>query len=76
MVPIHENEIKRRESGKLLMGKSAWDIEGHWTQMYTTEFNTLGGTLFAAFLNAAFNFCLGCEMYLLIKRFTPAARAS
>ncbi|GAA4539142.1 DUF4395 domain-containing protein [Amycolatopsis samaneae] len=32
--------------------------------------------LFAAFLNAAFNFCLGCEMYLLIKRFTPTARAS
>jgi hypothetical protein len=31
--------------------------------------------LFAAFLNAAFGFCLGCEMYLLIKRFTPA-RAS
>jgi hypothetical protein len=27
--------------------------------------------LFAAFLNAAFNFCLGCEMYLLIKRFSP-----
>ncbi|MGW4482261.1 DUF4395 domain-containing protein [Amycolatopsis sp. NPDC004368] len=31
--------------------------------------------LFAAFLNAAFNFCLGCEMYLLLKRFSPA-RAS
>ncbi|TNC26137.1 DUF4395 domain-containing protein [Amycolatopsis alkalitolerans] len=29
--------------------------------------------LFAAFLNAAFNFCLGCEMYLLIRRFVPAA---
>jgi hypothetical protein len=27
--------------------------------------------LFAAFLNAAFNFCLGCEMYLLIRRLTP-----
>jgi hypothetical protein len=27
--------------------------------------------LFAAFINAAFNFCLGCEMYLLLKRFTP-----
>jgi hypothetical protein len=27
--------------------------------------------LVAAFLNAAFGFCLGCEMYLLIKRFTP-----
>jgi hypothetical protein len=31
--------------------------------------------LFAAFLNAAFDFCLGCEMFLLIKRFTPT-RAS
>src|SRR5690606_13401155 len=29
--------------------------------------------LFAAFLNAAFNFCLGCEMYLLIKRVAPRA---
>jgi galactonate dehydratase len=37
-----------RESGKLLMGKSAWDVEGHWQQIYTTEFNTLGGTLYAA----------------------------
>jgi len=31
--------------------------------------------LFAAFLNATFGFRLGCEMYLLIKRFSPA-RAS
>ncbi|MGH3759782.1 DUF4395 domain-containing protein [Actinophytocola sp.] len=27
--------------------------------------------LAAAFLNAAFAFCLGCETYLLIKRITP-----
>ncbi|MPZ80559.1 MAG: DUF4395 family protein [Actinophytocola sp.] len=27
--------------------------------------------LAAAFLNAAFAFCLGCETYLLIKRVTP-----
>jgi len=26
--------------------------------------------LAAAFLNAAFNYCLGCELYLLIVRFT------
>jgi hypothetical protein len=32
--------------------------------------------LFAAFLNAAFNFCLGCEMYLLIRRFTPSSQPS
>ena len=24
---------------------------------------------FAAFLNAVFNYCLGCQMYLLLKRF-------
>ena len=28
----------------------------------------IGFALAAAFLNAAFNFCLGCEMYLLIAR--------
>ncbi|MGC7093573.1 DUF4395 domain-containing protein [Amycolatopsis lurida] len=46
---------------------------------YATEVTALGVVatafaLFAAFLNAAFNFCLGCEMYLLIRRFTPTAK--
>jgi len=27
--------------------------------------------LVAAFLNAFFDFCLGCQMYLIIKRLTP-----
>ena len=27
--------------------------------------------LVAAFLNAAFGFCLGCEMYLIIRRIRP-----
>lgn len=31
-----------------------------------------GAALAAAFLNAAFAFCLGCEMYLLGKRLLPA----
>jgi Domain of unknown function (DUF4395) len=30
-----------------------------------------GLALAAAFLNAAFGFCLGCEMYLLIRRTVP-----
>jgi hypothetical protein len=30
----------------------------------------IGFALVAALLNAVFRFCLGCEMYLLIKRFT------
>lgn len=36
----------------------------------------LGATalaLLAAFLNAAFGFCLGCHMYLHLKRLLPAA---
>ena len=37
----------------------------------TTVFTVaVGFALAAAFLNAAFNYCLGCEMYLLIVRFT------
>ncbi|NYI88606.1 hypothetical protein HNR02_001929 [Amycolatopsis endophytica] len=44
---------------------------------YATGITALGivataFALFAAFLNAAFNFCLGCEMYLLIRRVTPS----
>ena len=30
-----------------------------------------GFALVAAFLNAAFGFCLGCEMYLMMKRLAP-----
>jgi hypothetical protein len=32
--------------------------------------------LIAAFLNAAFGLCLGCEAYLLIRRFTPGRATS
>ena len=32
--------------------------------------------LAAAFLNAAFGFCLGCEMYLLIQRLRPGRRGT
>ncbi|HYN75118.1 MAG TPA: DUF4395 domain-containing protein [Candidatus Limnocylindria bacterium] len=30
----------------------------------------------AAFLNAAFGFCLGCEVYLLVRRVAPARAAA
>ena len=33
----------------------------------------IGFALVAALLNAVFRFCLGCEMYLLIKRFSAAS---
>ena len=35
-----------------------------------------GAALAAAFLNAAFGFCLGCEVYLLAKRAVPARPAT
>ncbi|HKS46251.1 MAG TPA: DUF4395 domain-containing protein [Amycolatopsis sp.] len=45
---------------------------------YATGLTALGivataFALFAAFLNAAFDFCLGCEAYLLVRRLTPNA---
>jgi hypothetical protein len=44
---------------------------------FTTGLNLLGQVaigfaLVAALLNAVFRLCLGCELYLLIKRFTTA----
>jgi hypothetical protein len=36
----------------------------------------VGFALAAAFLNAAFGLCLGCEAYLLIRRARPAGRSS
>jgi hypothetical protein len=35
-----------------------------------------GFALAAALLNAVFGFCLGCEMYLLIRRIVPARNTS
>jgi hypothetical protein len=41
-----------------------------WLGVVATAF-----ALVAAFLNAVFGFCLGCEMYLLIRRIWPGRRA-
>jgi len=47
---------------------------------YVTGLTWLGmaataAALVAAFLNGVFGFCLGCEMYLLIRRFRPTLAA-
>jgi hypothetical protein len=41
-----------------------------WLGMAATS-----AALVAAFLNGAFGFCLGCEMYLLIRRIRPGSHA-
>ncbi len=48
---------------------------------FLTGLTTLGvvataAALVAAFLNAAFGFCLGCEVYLLFKRATSTKGAT
>jgi hypothetical protein len=49
-------------------------LVGYVTQIAPLAFGATAAALFAAFLNAAFGFCLGCEMYLIIRRILPAAR--
>ena len=44
---------------------------------YAAEWTALGVVatvlaLVAALLNAAFGFCIGCQMYLVLRRFAPA----
>jgi hypothetical protein len=41
-----------------------------WTPLFLVA---TGFALGAAFLNAAFGFCLGCEVYLLIRRARPSS---
>ncbi|MFB8351042.1 DUF4395 domain-containing protein [Streptomyces niveus] len=49
-------------------------LAGHlWGPLWLALAAT-GCALAAAFLNAAFAYCLGCEMYLLLRRLAPAPR--
>jgi hypothetical protein len=48
-------------------------VAGFATQITPLALGVVAVALLAAFLNAAFGFCLGCEMYLIIRRLMPAA---
>ncbi|MEV6038207.1 DUF4395 domain-containing protein [Nonomuraea sp. NPDC051941] len=49
-------------------------LVGYLTGITPLALAATAAALLAAFLNAAFGFCLGCEMYLLIRRLLPAAK--
>ncbi|MGC5009148.1 DUF4395 domain-containing protein [Streptosporangium sp. DT93] len=49
-------------------------LVGYVAQITPLALGATAAALFAAFLNAAFGLCLGCEMYLIIRRLPPAAR--
>lgn len=52
--------------GFAVVGTCGYGMGIGWLGIVATAF-----ALGAAFLNAAFGFCLGCEMYLLIRRVFP-----
>ncbi|MEU5344610.1 DUF4395 domain-containing protein [Streptomyces sp. NPDC020766] len=50
------------------LGLIGFGVGPEWLGLAAT-----GAALAAAFLNAAFGYCLGCEMYLLVRRLTVRA---
>jgi hypothetical protein len=54
-----------------LIGVAGYGTGAAWLGMAAT-----GCALAAAFLNAAFGYCLGCEMYLLVLRLTRPANGA
>ncbi|GGU99595.1 hypothetical protein GCM10010260_39870 [Streptomyces filipinensis] len=50
------------------LGLAGFTVGPQWLGLAAT-----GAALAAAFLNAAFGYCLGCEMFLLLKRATVRA---
>jgi hypothetical protein len=51
-------------------------VIGYATGVAPLGMAAAAAALAAAFLNAAFGFCLGCEMYVLIKRVWPGRRGA
>lgn len=49
---------------------------GYATGVEALALVAVGMALVAALLNAAFRFCLGCEVYLLLRRLAPASPSS
>lgn len=51
---------------------AAAGLVGFVTGLFWLGVGATAAALVAAFLNAAFGLCLGCEMYLMIRRLLPA----
>ena len=50
-------------------------LAGLLTGVTALAYAAVGAALAAAFLNAAFGFCLGCEIYLVIRRLSVSPRS-
>lgn len=51
------------------LGLAGYTLGPEWLGLAAT-----GAALAAAFLNAAFGYCLGCELFLLVRRVTVRTR--
>lgn len=69
-----EPEPPPRFAQGLGAGISALGVAGYATGVTALGVAATAAALAAAFLNAAFGYCLGCQMYLLIRRIGPARR--
>lgn len=54
------------------LGFSIAGLIGYLTGATVVAYIAVGAALGAAFLNAAFGYCLGCEFYLAFRRFVSA----
>lgn len=54
------------------LGFAIVGLVGYLTEATVVAYVAVGAALAAAFLNAAFGFCLGCEIYLAYRRLVSA----
>jgi Domain of unknown function (DUF4395) len=71
-----EDEAPPRFSQGLGLAFSVIGVIGYATGLTPLGIAAAACGLIAAFLNGAFGLCLGCELYLLIRRIGPARPAS
>lgn len=67
-----EDEAPPRFSQGVGLAFSVVGVIGYATGVTPLGMAAAAAALLAAFLNAAFGLCLGCEMYVLIRRVWPA----
>ena len=71
-----EDEAPPRFSQGVGLAFAVIGVIGYATGLTPLGIAASACALIAAFLNGAFGLCLGCELYLLIRRIGPARQAS
>ncbi|WP_129668418.1 DUF4395 domain-containing protein [Phytoactinopolyspora endophytica] len=67
-----EDPMPPRFAQAVGLGFSVIGLAGYLSGVTAIAYVAVGAALAAAFLNAAFGFCLGCEVYLAYRRIVSA----